>query len=235
MHEAPRPPTENRILAALPPAEYERLASHLEPVELPLGRILYHAGGEMEHVYFPLNSMISLLSQMADGRNVEVGLAGFESVTGISLILGVDKSPHQAMVQLPNGALRLKAKVFRDEFHRGGALQKLLLRYLQSLLLQISQVAACNASHVVEERLARWLLMAHDRASTDKLQLTQEFLAMMLGCRRAGVTSAAVALQADGFIRYSRGHIIMVDRPGLEDFTCECYRIVKAEFDSALA
>lgn len=235
MHDASRPPTKNRILAALPPEDYERLAPHLETLRLPLGQILYEAGGEIKHVYFPTNSMVSLLSQMADGGSVEVGLSGFEGMTGLSLILGVDESPHQAMVQLPDGALRLEAEAFRDEFNRGGALQKVVLRYTQSLLLQISQVAACNATHSVEERLARWLLMARDRASEDELALTQEFLSMMLGVRRASVTSAAIMLQADGLIRYSRGHVTVLDRQGLENFSCECYRVVKAEFDRVVA
>jgi len=235
MHEAPRPPNENHILAALSPEDYERLAPHLEPVKLSHGQILYEAGGVMEYAYFPINLMISLLSQMADGGSVEVGLVGFEGMLGIPLVLGVDESPHQAMVQIPDGALRVKAEVVRREFKRGGALSDLLLRFAQAMILQISQVAACNRVHTVEERLARWLLMTHDRAPSDRLELTQEFLAMMLGCRRAGVTSAAITLQGVGVIRYSRGHILILDRPSLEGYTCECYRVVKTEFDRVTA
>lgn len=235
MHEALRPQTENHILAALPPEDYERLAPHLEPVKLPLGQILYESGGDMKYVYFPTNAMISLLSQMADGGSVEVGLVGFEGMAGISLVLGVDKSPHRAMVQIPDGALRAKSEVIKREFKRGGALNGLLLRFTQAMLLQISQVAACNRAHMVEERLARWLLMTQDRAGSDELELTQEFLAMMLGCRRAGVTSAAIILQGLGAIRYSRGRVTILDRPRLEGFTCECYRVVKEEFDRVIA
>jgi CRP-like cAMP-binding protein len=235
MHEAPRPPTKNHILAALPPEDYERLAPHLEPVKLSLNQILYESGGGMEYVYFPTNVMISLVSQMADGGSVEVGLVGFEGMLGLPLVLGVEKSPHQAIIQISDGALRAKAEVIKREFKRGGALSDLLLRFTQAMLLQISQVAACNRVHTVEERLARWLLMTHDRAGTDRLELTQEFLAVMLGCRRAGVTSAAITLQGVGAIRYSRGHIIVLDRPCLEDYACECYQVIKAEFDRVTA
>ena len=235
MSESPRPQNENHILSALPPEDYERLAAHLEPVKLPHGQILYESGGSMEYAYFPINMMISLLSQMSDGGSVEVGLVGFEGMSGISLLLGVDKSPHQAMVQIPDGALRVKAEVIRREFKRGGALNGLLLRFTEAMILQISQVAACNRIHTVEERLARWLLMTRDRTASDELELTQEFLAMMLGCRRAGVTTAAITLQGAGVIRYSRGHITILDKPGLEALACECYSVVKAEFDRITA
>jgi len=235
MSVSPRPQNENHILSALPPEDYERLAAHLEPVKLPHGQILYESGGSMEYAYFPINMMISLLSQMSDGGSVEVGLVGFEGMLGIPLLLGVDKSPHQAMAQIPDGALRVKAEVIRREFKRGGALGDLLLRFTEAMILQISQVAACNRVHTVEERLARWLLMTRDRTASDELELTQEFLAMMLGCRRAGVTTAAITLQGAGVIRYSRGHITILDKPGLEALACECYSVVKAEFDRITA
>ena len=235
MSVSPRPQNENHILSALPPEDYERLAAHLEPVKLPHGQILYESGGSMEYAYFPINMMISLLSQMSDGGSVEVGLVGFEGMLGIPLLLGVDKSPHQAMAQIPDGALRVKAEVVRREFKRGGALGDLLLRFTEAMILQISQVAACNRVHTVEERLARWLLMTRDRTASDELELTQEFLAMMLGCRRAGVTTAAITLQGAGVIRYSRGHITILDKPGLEALACECYSVVKAEFDRITA
>jgi CRP-like cAMP-binding protein len=235
MSESTRQSNENHILSALPPEDYERLAPHLEPVKLPHGQILYESSGEMEYAYFPINAMISLLSQMSDGGSVEVGLVGFEGMLGVPLLLGVDRSPHQAMVQIPDGGLQVKAEVIRREFRRGGALGGLLLRFTQAMLLQISQVAACNRVHTVEERLARWLLMTRDRAASDELELTQEFLAMMLGCRRAGVTSAAIMLQSAGVIRYSRGHITILDGPGLEALSCECYGVVKAEFDRITA
>jgi CRP-like cAMP-binding protein len=227
--------TENRILSALPFEDYERLAPHLERVEMPHGQVLCKAGDLIEHVYFPINSMISLVSQLSDGSGAEVGLTGYEGMSGLSIVLGVKRSPHEAMVQIHDGAMRLRADVLLNEFKRGGALQRLLLRYTQSLLLQISQIAACNRLHSVEERLARWLLMSHDRCVCEDLPLTHEFIALMLGVRRAGVTTAAIALQAEGYINYKRGHITITDRKGLEDFACECYRIIKAEFDSIIS
>jgi CRP-like cAMP-binding protein len=227
----PRPPTENRILAALPPEERERLAPHLEHVELPHGKILYEAEGPINYAYFPTGSMVSLVSQLPDGSSVEVGVTGFEGMTGVSVIMGVDTSPHMGIVQIPDGAIRVRAEVIKDEFKRGGVLQSLMLRYTHSLMIQVSQVAACNRLHTVEERLARWLLMCYDRCQCVELPLTQEFLAMMLGCRRAGVTTAAITLQADGYIKYTRGHITLIDRPGLQEITCECYRVLKEDFD----
>lgn len=226
-----RPPTENCILDALPAKEYERLAPHLEKVQLSHNQYLYMTNDRMEHLYFPINGMISLVSQLSDGSSVEVGVTGYEGMTGISTVLGVDKSPYEAMVQIPGSGFRVKSEVIKSEFKHGGALQDVLLRYAQSLMLQISQVAACNGLHTIEERLARWLLMSYDRCLREDLPLTQEFIAMMLGVRRAGVTTAALTLQNEGFIKYSRGHIAIKDKEGLEDFACECYRIVKAEFD----
>jgi CRP-like cAMP-binding protein len=231
MSEAIRPQSENHILAALPAEDYQRLSSHLEHVELHHGQILYETGGSMDYVYFPMKAMVSLVSQLSDGSSVEIGITGYEGMVGISSMLGVDKSPHETMVQMPNGAMRMKASDLKEEFKRGGALQDLLLRYLQMLLLQTSQIAACNRLHSIGERLARWLLMSQDRCKCDDLPLTQEFVAMMLGIRRAGVTEAALILQAEGYISYRRGHVKILDRAGLEDFTCECYRIVKDEFD----
>ncbi len=233
--QALSPPTSNHILAALPPAEYDRLAPHLEQIEMPLGRILYNADEFIEYGYFPTHAMISLVSQQPDGATVEVGLTGFEGMAPISLVLGVDQSPHQCIVQINDGGVRVRADALRAEFKRGGALHDLLLRYAQSLLQQVSQVAACNRLHSVEERLARWLLMSHDRSVSDELPLTHEFIAQMLGVRRAGVTTAALTLQAEGFIRYTRGRITITDRPGLEDFACPCYRIIKTEFDRLCA
>jgi len=231
MSDTPRPQSENHILAALPAEDYERLSPHLESVELHHSQILYKAGGSMDYVYFPSNSMVSLISQLSDGSNVEIGITGYEGMVGVSSVLGVDKSPHEAMVQIPDGAVRMKASVLIEEFKRGGAMQESVLRYIQMLLLQTGQIAACNRLHSIGERLARWLLMSHDRCRCDELPFTQEFLAIMLGIRRAGVTEAAIILQTEGYINYRRGHINILDRPGLEDFTCECYEIVKAEFD----
>jgi CRP-like cAMP-binding protein len=234
-HPTTRPSNANRIFASLPPEEYERLAPHLEEVELTSGHLIYDAGGQMDHAYFPHTAMISLVSQMSDGGSHEVGVVGFEGVSGISAILGVDRSPHEAMAQIPGGATRVKMDVLKREFERGGALQASLLRFTQAMILQISQVAACNSAHSIEERLARWLLMAHDRCKCEDLPLTQEFISMMLGCRRSGVTIAVGKLQAQGFIKSRRGNVRMLDREGLEDFACECYSIVKEEFDRLLA
>jgi CRP-like cAMP-binding protein len=175
--------------------------------------------------------MISLVSHSAEGESVEVGVVGFEGMVGICVVLGVDKSPHEAMVQIHDGALRISTQALRDEFKRGGALHDRLLRYTQGLLLQTSQLAACNRLHSVSERLSRWLLMSYDRCICEDLPLTQEFLALMLGVRRAGVTEAASLLQMLGYIKYKRGHIQITDKAGLEDYSCDCYPIVKAEFD----
>ncbi|HEV2881220.1 MAG TPA: Crp/Fnr family transcriptional regulator [Pyrinomonadaceae bacterium] len=226
-----RQPSKNRILSSLPAEDLQRLSPHLEPVKLRIGQILYEAGGKIDYVYFPLNSMASLISQLSDGSSIEIGVVGYEGMVGIYAVLGVDKTPHEGMVQIPGDALRVKTSVVVDEFKRGGALHDLLLRYLQMLLLQTGQIAACNRLHTIGERLARWLLMSHDRCVCDDLPFTHDFLAIMLGIRRAGVTEAAIILQTEEFIRYRRGHITILDRAGLEDFSCECYRIVKDEFD----
>jgi CRP-like cAMP-binding protein len=234
MKEAFSPPNLNHILAALPAADYERLAPHLEQVEAPRGLVLYGAGERMDHAYFPLRSMISLVSEMPDGASVEVGVIGYEGMAGLPLVLGVEITPHTTMVQLPDGMIRLRADVLREEFRRGGALHDLLLRYTQGLMLHMAQIAACNRAHHVEERLGRWLLMCRDRCQCDELALTQEFLALMLGVRRAGVTEAALTLQADGYIHYRRGHITITDGAGLEAVSCPCYQIMRTEFDCLL-
>jgi CRP-like cAMP-binding protein len=231
MPNEPRPPNENNILTRLPHEDYERLRPHLEPVELRHGQVLHEAGEIMEYVYFPQNAMVSLISHTAEGESVEVGVVGFEGMAGISAVLGVDKSPHEAMVQIPDGGTQMRVRVLREEFKRGGTLHDLLLRYTQGLLLQTSQVAACNRLHSLSERLARWLLMSYDRCACEDLPFTQEFLSLMLGVRRAGVTEAAVILQTEGYINYRRGHIQIIDREGLEQYTCDCYQVVKEEFD----
>lgn len=235
MNETISPREQNHILAALPHADYERLAPHLERIEGERGHIFYRAGERMDYAYFPITAMVSLVSEMPDGASVEVGVVGFEGMAGLPLVLGVDVSPHTTMVQLPDGVWRLRAEVLKEEFRRGGALHDLSLRYAQGLMLHISQIAACNRIHHVEERLARWLMMSRDRFARDELPLTQEFLSLMLGVRRAGVTEAALALQADGYIHYSRGHITITDLPGLENVACVCYEIMKQEFDRLVA
>ena len=231
MSTQPRPPTANHILAHLPPEDYERLAAHLEEVKLTNGQVLQESGELIEHVYFPINSMVSLVSETAAGESVEVGVIGYEGMEGIPAVLGVDRSPHRVLVQYPDGAMRLRADVLRAEFKRGGPLHNLLLRFTHGMLLQTSQVAACNRLHTVAERLARWILMSHDRCQCADLPFTHEFLALMLGVRRAGVTEAAIILQAESYINYRRGHIHILDREGLEAFACDCYAVIKAEFD----
>lgn len=221
----------NHILASLPADEYERLEPHLEPFEMTRGLTLYHSHGAIPYLYFPNNSMVSVVSVLADGSMVEAGVVGREGVAGIPALLGAESTPHESMVQLPGDGVRIKTKTLLEEFKRGGVLHDSVLRYTHALLTQVAQTAACNRMHTIEERLARWLLMTHDRAAGDHLPLTQEFLAMMLGTRRAGVTGAAIALQAENLIRYHRGNITVLDRQGLEDFSCECYGLVKAEFD----
>jgi CRP-like cAMP-binding protein len=231
MSTTPSRQTRNHILASLPQEEYERLAPHMEPVELSHGQIIQQAGGRITHVYFPEGSMTSLVSRTPEGQSVEVGVVGFEGMVGVSAVLGVETSPHEMIVQVPDGARRLAVPALLDEFKRAGSLHDKLLRYTQGLLLQTSQVAACNQLHSVSERLARWLLMSYDRCECEELPLTQEFLALMLGVRRAGVTEAALVLQAEGLISYRRGHIRIANREGLERHSCDCYEVVKAEFD----
>ena len=230
----PEVPT-NKILAALPAMDYERLLPNLKRVELQHSQVLFRAGEVIEFVYFPEASMVSLISDIASGDCAEVGVVGFEGMTGISCILGVDRSPYQGLVQYPNGAMRMTVQDLRKEFNLGGKLHERLLRYVQALLVQTSQVAACNALHSVSERLARWLLMSHDRCESNDLPFTQEFLGFMLGTRRATVTEAAIVLQAEGYIQYRRGHIRILDRDGLIEHSCECYTIIKTEFDSLIA
>lgn len=230
MREDSRPPTNNRILDALPREAYDRLTPHLKPLDLHNGQIIYETGDRVHHVYFLSQGMVSLVSQSSTGTSVEVGLVGNEGMAGISTALGVTETPHLTMMQIPGTGWRLEAAVLRTEFKRGGALHDLLLRYVHAMLLQISQVAACNRIHQIESRLARWLLMTGDRTGSDELPLTQEFLALMLGTRRAGVSEIAAELQKDGLITYSRGHIVLKDKEGLKETACECYSIIKGEF-----
>ena len=234
MPEASQHPIQNKILAALPPEEYHRLREHLTPVPLALNATLHEQEGRIESVYFVTEGVVSHVTHMEDGGSVEVGLVGHEGVVGLPVALGDDVSPNHAIVQLEGGAMRAGAAALRDELARGGRLHSLLLRYTLAQHKQVSQTAACNRSHHLGNRLARWLLMCHDRVEGDELGLTQEFIAQMLGTRRSGVSEAAILLQAAGLIRYSRGHIIILDREGLEGFTCECYEVVRAEFDRLL-
>ena len=212
----PRRPVDNRLLAALPREDYARLRPHLEPVTFALGDLVYDSGGPLGSLYFPTTAVVSLLYTMEDGSTAEMGLTGNDGVVGIALFLGGDTTPNRAMVQIAGGALRIPAKRLQAEFTQGGALQQVLLRYIQALLTQISQTAVCNRLHAVEQRLCRWLLLSHDRVHSRELQMTQEFIAHMLGGRRESVTVAAGRLQDAGLIHYARGHITILDRPGLE-------------------
>lgn len=221
--------TKNHILNALPDEDYQRLLPDLEYVELPYGRFVYHAEEKIKHVYFPDDSVVSVVANTPQGQSVEVGVIGRDGATGLSVLLGVDTSFNDAIVQLPDGALRISTEALLKEFMRAGALHSLLLRSLHSYIAQISQIALCNRLHSIEERLARWLLMCRDRSKGDHLKLTQEFLALMLGAQRASVTIAAITIQAAGYIKYSRGNIKIIDREGLENFACDCYQIVAGE------
>jgi CRP-like cAMP-binding protein len=219
----------NQILAAIPRDEYERLLPNLEPVDLPLGQILYKSGDVIEDVYFPTNGLVSLITHMKDGTTIEVGLIGKDGMVGIPVLLGDDIAFEEAIVQIAGSGLRMRSVQLKKVLKRGHSpLLTELLLYTRILMKQVAQTAACNRLHTVKERLSRWLLMCHDRMEADELHLTQEYISDMLGSRRAGVSSAANGLQAEGVIRYSRGHISILKRSGLEGFSCECYEAVKA-------
>lgn len=230
----PRAPVANRLLAALPGKEYQRLLPELEQVTMPFAEVLYEPGERIRHVYFPNESIVSLLAEVTDRSTLEVGLIGNEGMAGISVFMGVNTSPHRAIVQGVGTAMMMKAAALRKETDRVGALHRLLCLYAHSLLTQVSRSAACNRFHAVDARLARWLLMTGDRVGTDEFRLTQDFIANMLGVRREGVNNAAGFLQKSGLINYSRGHIKILDRAGLGAVSCECYRIMKAESDGYL-
>lgn len=232
--QSPRNPIGNRLLAALPPEEYKRLLPHMETVPLALKQVLYVPNQTIEYVYFPNNGVCSLIVIMEDGSSVEVGTVGNEGMVGIALFLGADRLPSEAFAQVAGNAMRMKADVFKREVFPGSPLHNLLQRYTQTLFNQVGQSAACNRLHCVEERCCRWLLMTQDRVGSDRFPLTQEFLAQMLGVRRASVSAIAAKLQKAGFISYSRGIITIVDRKSLETVSCECYKVVKQEFDRLL-
>jgi CRP-like cAMP-binding protein len=227
-------PRQNQLLAALPEADYERLRLHLEFVKLPLGMIVFESGGKLRHLYFPASGIVSLLYAMENGASTEIAVIGSEGVVGIALFMGGESTPSRAVVQSAGHGYRLKASVLKTEFERGGPLQHLLLRYTQALIAQMTQTAVCNRHHAVDQQLCRWLLLSLDRLPTNELAMTQELIANMLGVRREGVTEAAGKLQAAGLIRYSRGHITVLDRPKLEARVCECYRVVRKELDRLL-
>jgi CRP-like cAMP-binding protein len=235
MHERATPPARrNRLLAALPAVEYERLAPHLELVPMKLGAVVYESGVRLQHVYFPVDSIISLLYVLEDGSSAEIAVVGLEGMVGVSLFMGGESTPSRAIVQSGGQAYRLRGNLILDSFNRAGAMQHLLLRYTQALLTQMAQTAVCNRHHTLEQQLCRWLLLSLDRLPSNTLVMTQELIANMLGVRREGVTAAAGRLQAHGVIKYQRGHITVLDRPALEKRTCECYEVVKREYDRLL-
>jgi CRP-like cAMP-binding protein len=225
---------QNHLLAVLPEAEWARVASHLAFVDLPLGQVVYESGDRLQHVYFPTTSIISLLYVMEDGASAEIAIVGNEGLVGIALFMGGETTPSRAVVQSAGHAYRLEARLLKEEFNRAGPVQRLLLRYTQALITQMAQTAVCNRHHSIDQQLCRWLLLSIDRLPSNELKMTQELIANMLGVRRSGVTEAALKLQDAGLIRYSHGHIEVLDRAGLEQRVCECYSVVKREFDRLL-
>ena len=224
----------NHLLAALPEAELDRLKLDLEPVSLVLGKVIYESGEQLEYIYFPTTAIISLLYIMENGSTAEIGMAGNDGLVGIALFMGGSTTPNRAVVQSAGNAFRLRSKALLFEFQQSGEFQNILLRYTQYLMTQISQTAACNRLHSVEQRLCRWLLNTHDLLQTNKLVMTHDLIANMLGVRREGVSIAAGNLQKKGLIKYVRGTITMLDRKRLESATCECYKVVKEEYDRLL-
>jgi CRP-like cAMP-binding protein len=229
------PKAVNRLLAALPDAEYQRLIPYLNNVSLSLKQVLHEVGEPIEYVYFPQRSIVSCLSTMADGSMIEVGLVGNDGVTGIPAALGDTIATTTALVQVSDSATRMKASVLKTEFGGGSVLQSLLLRYMQAQHAFVTQSIACNRLHYLEERLARWLLLVCDRVGSKELPLTQEFMSQMLGVRRSGVTEAANTLQKAGLIRYTRGKVTILNREDLEAASCECYEIIKGEYARLLS
>ena len=224
----------NRLLSTLPSEDYELLAPQLKPVLLSFGDVIFQPGDEIQQVYFPTTCIVSLLTDLEDGTGLEVGLVGSEGIVGVSAILG-GRETKVAAVQATGEALVMRVAHLRSAFHKIGSLQKQLLRYTHALMTQISQSVVCNVRHAVEGRMARWLLMYHDRLTVNEFEMTQELMSHMLGVRRSSVTEVALKLQEQGFIRYHRGHINILDREGLERFACECYAVVKEKFEDLLA
>lgn len=227
-------PPLNHLLNALPLSDFERIKPKLETVTLNMGDVLYESGDQMRHAYFPTTAIISLLYVLEDGSSVEIAVVGNEGMLGIALFMGGHTTPSRAIVRCKGQALRLKADNLLEEFQLGGQTQSLLLRYTQALITQMTQTGVCNRHHSVEQQLCRWLLLSLDRLPGNSLDMTQDLIASMLGVRREGVTEAAGRLQRDGLIQYSRGHIEVLDRPRLEQNVCECYKVVKTEFERLL-
>jgi CRP-like cAMP-binding protein len=224
----------NHLLAVLDESAWSRVAPHLVPVDMSLGQVIYEAGDRLSHVYFPATSIVSLLYVLENGASAEIAVVGNEGLIGIALFMGGETTSGRAVVQSAGRAYRLDAGVLKEEFHRAGAVQRLLLRYTQALITQMAQTAVCNRHHSIDQQLCRWLLLSIDRLPSNELTMTQELIANMLGVRRAGVTEAAVKLQDAGLIRYSHGRIEVLDRAGLEKRACECYRVVRRECERLL-
>jgi len=222
------------LLAALPDEEFQRWVPLLEIVDLPLGLVLHESGRTLSHVYFPTTAIVSLLFVLEDGDSAEIAVVGNEGVVGVSLFMGGESTPSRAVVQSAGRGLRLSSSAIKEAFTRNGPVMHLMLRYTQALITQMSQTAVCNRHHTLDKQLCRWLLLSMDRLRGNELVMTQELIANMLGVRREGVTEAALKLQAAGLIQYARGHITILDRPGLERRTCECYAVVKKEYDRLL-
>jgi CRP-like cAMP-binding protein len=229
-----RDPRKNLLLAALPEADLQRWLPKLEWVNLPLGHVIYESGVTLSHAYFPTSAIISLIYVMEDGASAEIAVAGFEGLVGMSLFMGGGSTPSRAVVQSAGEGFRISASAITEEFNLSAPVMHLLLRYTQALITQMTQTAACNRHHSVDQQLCRWLLLSLDRLAGSDLRMTQELIANMLGVRREGVTEAAMTLQNSGIIRYARGHIHVLDRPALEQRTCECYGVVKREYDRLL-
>ena len=227
-------PKANHLLAALPDAEWLRWAPQLEAVELPLGRVLYESGVALTHIYFPTTAIVSLLYVMEDGASAEIAVVGREGLVGVSLFMGGESTPSRAVVQSAGYGFRLRAAALKEEFSNSSPVLHLLLRYTQALITQMAQTAVCNRHHTLDQQLCRWLLLSLDRLDGAELVMTQELIANMLGVRREGVTEAALKLQRAGLISYARGHITALDRAGLEARSCECYAVVKKEYDRLL-
>ncbi len=224
----------NHIFEAMPTNEWERLLPFIETVELPLGKVLYEPGTKMSHVIFPSSAIVSLLYALENGSSAEIAVVGNEGVVGISIFMGGESTSSRAVVQSAGVGYKIKSSMFLDEFNRGGPIMHLLLRYTQALITQMSQTAVCNRHHSLDQQLCRWLLLSADRLTGNELIMTQELIANMLGVRREGVTEAALKIQKAGLIQYARGHITILDRHGLERRTCECYQVVKTEYDRLL-
>jgi len=234
MTDASTDPKHNHLLAALPPDQWQRWLPHLEHIDMPLGQVLYEPGSTLSHVYFPTTAIVSLLYVMKNGESAEIAVVGNEGVVGVSLFMGGDSTPSRAVVQSAGGGFRLTAELMKEEFYRGGPVLHLLLRYTQALITQMVQTAACNRHHSLDQQLCRWLLLSLDRLQGTDMVMTQQLIANMMGVSREGATAGALELQNAGLIDYTQGRIRVLDRQGLEKRTCECYAVVKKEYDRLL-